>query len=301
MAVSGPGPARDRRFTRDGSLRGGALYGHGPVFRRASQGLRPGSCGGLVCRRAGLLAEPSAAVVIVSKSGKSPKSLEAAEASRRAGNRVIAITSDGASPLAAAASDVMLTPIGDERGAATKSETAALVALLALTGLIPTDPNAVDRILALLCDVVADESSVAAAGSAAGAARQNLDRRVRSQSRRSGRARAAAARKGPDSCNRGIAQRISAWVRGGQRGRRLVGRHRGPRREAAARDVFRSDGDRGATGRLDDRLDCRAGPRRLERAIARIDGGGACARSCRPGAATGARRGARGRHVYRRI
>ena len=87
-------------------------------------------------------------MVIVSKSGKSPELLEAAEASRRAGNRVIAITSDGASPLAAAASDVMLTPIGDERGAATKSETAALVALLALTGLIPNDPNAVDPILA---------------------------------------------------------------------------------------------------------------------------------------------------------
>jgi fructoselysine-6-P-deglycase FrlB-like protein len=85
---------------------------------------------------------------------------------------VIAITSDGASPLAAAASDVMLTPIGDERGAATKSETAALVALLALTGLIPNDPNAVDRILALLRDVVADESAVVAAGSAVGAARR---------------------------------------------------------------------------------------------------------------------------------
>jgi len=119
-----------------------------------------------------LLAEPGAAIVIVSKSGKSPESLEAAEASRRTGNRVIAITADGASPLAAAASDVVLTPIGDERGAATESETAALVALLALTGLIPNDPNAVDRIVALIRDVVANESSVVPAGSAAGAARR---------------------------------------------------------------------------------------------------------------------------------
>ena len=119
-----------------------------------------------------LLAEMNAAVVIVSKSGKSPKSLEAAETSRRAGNRVIAITSNGASPLAAAASDVVLTPIGDERGAATKSETAALAALLVLTDLIPNDPYAVDRIVALLRDVVTDEISVAAAGSTVGVARR---------------------------------------------------------------------------------------------------------------------------------
>ena len=132
---------------------------------------------------------------------------------------MIAITSDGASPLAAAASDVMLTPIGDERGAATKSETAALVALLALTGLIPNDPNAVDRILALLCDVVADESAVAAAGSAVGAAR-----RIWTAGFGASRAVAEALalllhEKARIPCNRRIAERISAWVRRGQRGR----------------------------------------------------------------------------------
>src|SRR4029077_3061069 len=48
-----------------------------------------------------------AAVVIVSKSGKSPESLRAAELSRQAGNRVIAITSDAESPVASAASDLV--------------------------------------------------------------------------------------------------------------------------------------------------------------------------------------------------
>lgn len=118
------------------------------------------------------LAEPDAVVVIVSKSGKSPESLRAAEASRLAGNRVIAITSDAGSPLADTASDVVLTPIGEEHGAATKSETAALAALLALGGLISTDARWVDRVVALLHDTVMDESCVVAAGSAAGAARR---------------------------------------------------------------------------------------------------------------------------------
>ena len=84
---------------------------------------------------------------------------------------MIAITSDAGSPLAGAASDVVLTPIGDEHGAATKSETAALAALLALGGLISIDPRAIDRLVALLYDTVTDESCVAA-GSAAGAARR---------------------------------------------------------------------------------------------------------------------------------
>ena len=118
------------------------------------------------------LTDPGATIVIVSKSGKSPEALEVAQASRRAGNCVIAITSDGGSPLAGVASDVILTPIGDEHGAATKSETAALAALLALGGLISNDPGAIDRIVALLCDVVADKNCVVAAGLAAGAARR---------------------------------------------------------------------------------------------------------------------------------
>jgi predicted NBD/HSP70 family sugar kinase/fructoselysine-6-P-deglycase FrlB-like protein len=118
------------------------------------------------------LADPHAVVVVISKSGKSPESLRAAEASRRAGNRVIAITSNAGSPLARAASDVVLTPIGEEHGAATKSETAALAALLALGGLISTDARAVDRVVTLLHDTVVDESCIAAVGSAAGAARR---------------------------------------------------------------------------------------------------------------------------------
>jgi glucokinase len=118
------------------------------------------------------LVEPNAAVLIVSMSGKSPESLEAADAFRRAGNRVVAITSDGGSPLAGAASDVILTPIGVERGAATKSETTALVALLALGGLFLNDPAAVERVVALIGDVAGDESCVAAAGQVVGGARR---------------------------------------------------------------------------------------------------------------------------------
>jgi fructoselysine-6-P-deglycase FrlB-like protein len=85
---------------------------------------------------------------------------------------VIAITSNAGSPLAGVASEVVLTPIDEEHGAATKSETAALAALLALGGLISTDARAVDRVVALLHDTVRDESCIAAAGSAIGEARR---------------------------------------------------------------------------------------------------------------------------------
>ena len=118
------------------------------------------------------LVDPNTAVLIVSMSGKSLESLEAANTARRAGNRVVAITSDGGSPLAGAASDVVLTPIGHERGAATKSETTALVALLALGGFFLNDPAAIDRVVDLLGDAVADESCVGAAGSVVGGARR---------------------------------------------------------------------------------------------------------------------------------
>jgi predicted NBD/HSP70 family sugar kinase/fructoselysine-6-P-deglycase FrlB-like protein len=118
-----------------------------------------------------VLTDPDAIVVVVSKSGQSPESLSIAEAARRYGNRVIAITSDAGSPLAGAASDVVLTPIGEEYGAATKSETAALAALLALGGLIAIDSRAIDRLVALLCDTVTDERCITA-GSLAGTARR---------------------------------------------------------------------------------------------------------------------------------
>jgi fructoselysine-6-P-deglycase FrlB-like protein len=90
----------------------------------------------------------------------------------RAGAWVIAITSDGRSPLARAASDVVVTLIGEEHGAATKSETAALAALLALGGVIASDAGAADRVASVLSDTVAAESGIAAAGAAVGAARR---------------------------------------------------------------------------------------------------------------------------------
>jgi glucosamine--fructose-6-phosphate aminotransferase (isomerizing) len=118
------------------------------------------------------LTDEHAAVVVVSKSGRSPESLAAAEVARRAGARVIAITSDGGSPLADAASDVVVTSIGHEHGAATKSETAALAALLVLGGVIESDAGAADRVAAVLLDAVADASGIAAAGAAVGTARR---------------------------------------------------------------------------------------------------------------------------------
>jgi glutamine---fructose-6-phosphate transaminase (isomerizing) len=125
----------------------------------------------LFVRNSGLTDE-QAAVVVVSKSGSSPESLAAAEAAVRAGARALAITSDGGSPLARAASDVVVTPIGEEHGAATKSETAALAALLALGGVIATDAGAVDRVTSVLLDAVATEGGITAAGAAVGTARR---------------------------------------------------------------------------------------------------------------------------------
>ena len=78
---------------------------------------------------------------------------------------------------------MVLTPIGEEHGAATKSETAALAALLALGGLISTEARAVDRVMTLLHDTVVDESCIVAVGFAAGAARRQDEELVKGVSR----------------------------------------------------------------------------------------------------------------------
>ena len=65
-------------------------------------------------------------------SGRSPETRAAAGAARRAGVPLVAVTARADSPLAAAVDDVVLTPVGEETGAATKSELSAFAALAAL-------------------------------------------------------------------------------------------------------------------------------------------------------------------------
>ena len=69
-------------------------------------------------------------VVAISQSGGSPETLAAAREARAAGACLVAVTAGAASALASAADIVIHTPSGPEEGAATKSELAALAALL---------------------------------------------------------------------------------------------------------------------------------------------------------------------------
>lgn len=73
-------------------------------------------------------------VVAISKSGTSPETLAAARNAAEAGCVVVAVTADQTSPLASMAALVVPTPIGDEGGASTRSATAALAALFAMSG-----------------------------------------------------------------------------------------------------------------------------------------------------------------------
>ena len=73
-------------------------------------------------------------VVAISKSGTSPETLAAARKAADAGCAVVAVTADQTSPLASVAALVVPTPIGEEGGAGTRSATAALAALFAISG-----------------------------------------------------------------------------------------------------------------------------------------------------------------------
>ena len=83
---------------------------------------------------------PGDAVVAISQSGSSPETLAAARLAVRSGASLVGVTAHAGSPLAAAAHRAVTLPIGEEHGAATKSELATLAALLALGGGLPTDP-----------------------------------------------------------------------------------------------------------------------------------------------------------------
>ena len=73
-------------------------------------------------------------VVAISKSGTSPETLAAARDAAKAGCVVVAVTADRTSPLASVAEFVVATPIGEEGGASTRSATATLAGLFAMTG-----------------------------------------------------------------------------------------------------------------------------------------------------------------------
>ena len=81
------------------------------------------------------------AVIAISQSGISPETLAAARLAARSGATLVAITAHARSPLAAAARATVALPIGEEHGAATKSELATLAALLTLGGGLPDGPT----------------------------------------------------------------------------------------------------------------------------------------------------------------
>lgn len=103
-------------------------------------------------------------VVAISQSGGSPETVSAATLARRAGCRVVAVTADAGSALAALGEVALVTPSGHEEGAATKSELAALAALLAMAGALAADAASASRIQASLETVVADWEAAAALG-----------------------------------------------------------------------------------------------------------------------------------------
>ncbi len=115
---------------------------------------------------------PDDLAIAVSQSGASPETVAAAHAARSAGARILAVTADGSSALASTADLVLVTPSGHEEGAATKSELAALAALLALAGALPTHPAAVAGLRGALEALVADTGGALPAGGVLGRARR---------------------------------------------------------------------------------------------------------------------------------
>jgi len=109
-------------------------------------------------------------VVAISQSGGSPETVAAARAARTAGAYLLAVTAGATSALASAAHVVVHTPSGPEEGAATKSELAALAALLAIAGALPYDTAARAGLRATLEAIVGDLDGAIPAGLALGRA-----------------------------------------------------------------------------------------------------------------------------------
>jgi fructoselysine-6-P-deglycase FrlB-like protein len=83
---------------------------------------------------------------------------------------VLAVTAEAGSPLAGVASLVLPTPIGEEKGAGTRSATAALAALLAICGALDAGPAARAGVSANLRRVVESWPAMAVLGSPLAAA-----------------------------------------------------------------------------------------------------------------------------------
>lgn len=107
---------------------------------------------------------PGDLVVAISQAGTSPETVAAARRAARMGCRVVAVSAAADSPLCEIARLSIVTPSGDEGGAATKSALSALAALLAIPGAIATDAASRAAISGRLRDVVADWPSAVALG-----------------------------------------------------------------------------------------------------------------------------------------
>jgi glucosamine--fructose-6-phosphate aminotransferase (isomerizing) len=107
---------------------------------------------------------PTDLVVAISQSGSSPETVAAARRAAGIGAPVVAISAAAASPLCATARLSIVTPSGEEGGAATKSALSALAVLLAIPGAIATDANDRVALADRLRDVVADWPSAASLG-----------------------------------------------------------------------------------------------------------------------------------------
>jgi glucosamine--fructose-6-phosphate aminotransferase (isomerizing) len=107
---------------------------------------------------------PTDLVVAISQSGSSPETVAAARRAAGIGARVVAISAAADSPLCAVARFSVVTPSGEEGGAATKSALSTLAVLLAIPGVVDTDAASRAALADRLRDVVADWPSAASLG-----------------------------------------------------------------------------------------------------------------------------------------
>ena len=107
---------------------------------------------------------PTDLVIAISQSGTSPETVAAARRASAIGAAVVAIGAAASSALCADARLCIVTPSGEEGGAATKSALAALAVLLAIPGAVATDVASRAAIADRLRNVVADWPSPASLG-----------------------------------------------------------------------------------------------------------------------------------------
>jgi fructoselysine-6-P-deglycase FrlB-like protein len=149
-----------------------AIQGAIPFWERREQAARSGRS--ILARQSAHLALVEGAagglgagdlVIAVSQSGSSPETVAAARLAAAAGSSVVALTAHPGSPLAQLAQIVVEMPIGDERGAATKSHLTSLAGLLALGGALSLRPDDVQRLVTWLQDLVEDWAAIVSTAS----------------------------------------------------------------------------------------------------------------------------------------